>query len=270
MARRRRSSTENSVSLFPFLSILACVIGTLTLMITALALGQMDNPALASLDQLDSAQRRSKADAQAIEELERQLAEAREDSGLSEQELAAKRAELEQLRTEQAELMAERTKRLAEPLPPPVKVDEETLQEQVDELKEQLANQSETQQKLQDELAKRTDPPDEAVVSVRPTGSGSNLQPTFVECTTDSIVMHEGETPHRVRRGKLGADAKFVALLKRVAEADDQTVVFLVRDDAISTYTLAKRVAASHYARNGKIPVIGQGRIDLSLFEEGN
>ena len=38
MSRRQRQSGQ-SVSLFPFLSILACVIGTLTLMITALAQG---------------------------------------------------------------------------------------------------------------------------------------------------------------------------------------------------------------------------------------
>ena len=35
MARRRKKSI--TVSLFPFMSILACVIGTLTLMLTAMA-----------------------------------------------------------------------------------------------------------------------------------------------------------------------------------------------------------------------------------------
>lgn len=269
MARRKRSSSENAVSLFPFLSILACVIGTLTLMITALALGQMDNPALASLDQLDIAQRHIAADTKAIEKLQQQLADAREGAGQSEQELAAKRAELEKLRMEQAELIAERTKRLAEPLPAPKQVDEESLQKQVDELKQQIATQAENKQKLEAQLRERTSPPEEAVVSVRPTGSGSNLKPTFVECATDSVVLYEGDKPRRVRRGQLANDEEFVELLKRIAKTDDQTVVFLVRDDAIATYDLAKRVATTHYAPNGKIPVIGQGRIDLSLFQQG-
>ena len=39
---RRADSEESAVSLFPFLSILACVIGSLTLMITALALTGMN------------------------------------------------------------------------------------------------------------------------------------------------------------------------------------------------------------------------------------
>jgi hypothetical protein len=40
VARRRRRGV-NSLSLFPFLSVLACVIGALTLLITALAIGQL-------------------------------------------------------------------------------------------------------------------------------------------------------------------------------------------------------------------------------------
>ena len=54
MGRRRKSDAE-SVSLFPFLSILACVIGVLTLMITALALGQMDTEEVADLNVLETA-----------------------------------------------------------------------------------------------------------------------------------------------------------------------------------------------------------------------
>ena len=48
MARRRKKSI--TVSLFPFMSILACVIGTLTLMLTAMALGQMDNEVVYSAE----------------------------------------------------------------------------------------------------------------------------------------------------------------------------------------------------------------------------
>ena len=43
MARRRRPP-EQKAFLFPFLSVLACVIGILTLMIATLALGQLKQP----------------------------------------------------------------------------------------------------------------------------------------------------------------------------------------------------------------------------------
>ena len=51
---RRAAGEQDDVSLFPFLSVLACVIGTLTLMIAALALGQMDNPTVASAERYEA------------------------------------------------------------------------------------------------------------------------------------------------------------------------------------------------------------------------
>jgi hypothetical protein len=49
MARRPRGE-DDDVSLFPFLSIIACVIGVLTMMISTLALAQMDNPDVALIE----------------------------------------------------------------------------------------------------------------------------------------------------------------------------------------------------------------------------
>ena len=47
---RRQESGDNEVSLFPFLSILACIIGVLTLMISTLALSQMDTEAVVAAE----------------------------------------------------------------------------------------------------------------------------------------------------------------------------------------------------------------------------
>ncbi len=88
----RRPSREPVSSLFPFLSVLACVIGTLTLLIAALAIGQV---AEGLLD--------SEIDPTEVEHLDAQRAELR---ALEEQveavehvaeELAAARAELRAL-----------------------------------------------------------------------------------------------------------------------------------------------------------------------------
>ena len=46
----RRQAREQSSSLFPFLSVLACVIGTLTLLIASLAIGQVAESLLDSRD----------------------------------------------------------------------------------------------------------------------------------------------------------------------------------------------------------------------------
>ena len=47
---RRRDREDTDVSLFPFLSILACIIGVLTLLISTLALSQMDSDVVVQAD----------------------------------------------------------------------------------------------------------------------------------------------------------------------------------------------------------------------------
>ncbi len=66
----------------------------------------------------------------------------------------------------------------------------------------------------------------------------------------------------------MAADEAFVALLDRIARQPKGIVIFLVREDALDTYFAAHDIARTHYARAGKLPVIGQGRIDLSVFNQ--
>ena len=54
---RRPTDNDNEVSLFPFLSILACIIGVLTLMISTLALSQMDNDVVAAAEEFERVSR---------------------------------------------------------------------------------------------------------------------------------------------------------------------------------------------------------------------
>jgi hypothetical protein len=54
---RRRNAEDEGVSLFPFLSIIACVIGVLTLLISTMSLAQMGTEDVASLEQYEKIQR---------------------------------------------------------------------------------------------------------------------------------------------------------------------------------------------------------------------
>jgi hypothetical protein len=82
------------------------------------------------------------------------------------------------------------------------------------------------------------------------------------------VVIYEDDPPKRVRKADLKTDETFLALLNRISADDTKTVIFLVRDDALSTYFAAAAVARSRYAKNGKLPVIGHGKIDVSLFKK--
>ncbi len=103
---------------------------------------------------------------------------------------------------------------------------------------------------------------------IQPGGSGVALEPTFVECAAAGLVIYEGPEPHRVHRKDMATDKTFIALLQRIAKRPLATVIFLVRDDGLGSYYTASSIARKHYARNGKLPVIGHGNIDLSFFEK--
>jgi len=264
MPRRRRKKL--SVSLFPFLSILACVIGTLTLMITALALGQMDTEAVDAGLKLDYIDRQIKQFELFIAQLEAEIAEVETGADDTKKALADAVAELERLKRIKDSLSkTEKDDDKAEIDVPTV--DEEAHKKRLAEIDEEIKSQEELITELAAKVEERENP-EEAEIIIQPSGSGVNLKPTFVECTIADIVIYEDDPPKRVRRADLKTDETFLALLNRIAADPNSTVIFLVRDDALSTYDAAAAVARSRYARNGKLPVIGHGNIDISLFEK--
>lgn len=266
MAKPRRRAAQ-TISLFPFLSILACVIGTLTLLITALALGQMDTDEVASGLKFDYLKREIEKNQALIEALRKKLAEAESNAGDVKKQLAEAQVEFERLKRLKESLFEKTDKEPKPDIDIPT-VDEEAHKKRITQMQEELAKQEERKHELLAELKERKKPPEEANVIIKPGGSGLDLEPTFVECAASGIVVYEGAEPWRCRRADLVADEEFLALLDRVAAQPKATVIFLVRDDGLGTYYAARSLARSHYARNGKLPVIGHGKIDLSVFEK--
>lgn len=263
MPRRRRKKL--TISLFPFLSILACVIGTLTLMITALALGQMDTEAVDAGLKLDYIDRQIKQLEVFIEQLQAKIAEVETGADDTKKALAEAIAELERLKRIKDSLSKDEEDEKTEIDVPAV--DEEAHKKRLAEIDEEIKSQEEQITELAAKVQERENP-EEAEIIIQPSGSGVNLKPTFVECTAADIVIYKDDPPKRVRRADLKTDETFLALVLDVAADPNSTIIFLVRDDALSTYDAAAAVARSRYARNGKLPVIGHGNIDISLFEK--
>lgn len=266
---RRRSDDGEAVSLFPFLSILACLIGVLTLMITALALGQMDreqtDDVVARYEQYTELQASNELDRNELENLRRLLAEAEQ----LRKQLAAALEEAQTLETQQEDMLGRSdsasayAKLLAE---------SNRLRKRLAELAPEAENLDKLIAELEEEVRKRNAGPEEAVVQIRPGGSGVDIDPTFVECTATGLAVHEGDEPQRILRGDIAKeDGEFRKLLERVSAKPKGQIVFLIRPDAVGTYNTARNVARSHYGpngycRNGKLPVPTQGDIDLSIF----
>jgi len=277
---RRRQRSRQSVSLFPFLSILACVIGVLTLMITALALSQMntksDDEAIARAEE--------------AERLRELLQDGREElatSGADVQRAMAILDEIEKLRKELARVEPELNKLLAaqkqrkqaaskaqdlatkdKVLQAKLQADADRWSQRIAAMKKELAELAEKAQPFRKELARRKRPPEAARVIVQPGGTGRDVQPTFIECSAEGLVLYDSDPPHRIgKQEKLEENARFLGLLDRVRKQPKGTVVFLVRSDGLGVYQKARTIAWGRETRNGKLPLIGQGKVDLTMFK---
>jgi Skp family chaperone for outer membrane proteins len=257
MARPRRRN-RTSVSLFPFLSVLACVIGTLVLLITAsatsqVAAGGIDFERYEHLEQQIEENRRRLAElsglAEELLQLESSLADARRRSETLERESAAVQQALarhaplrETLRQDQLELRGLEAERLV------------------------LARAREAREK---ELAERKRVLSDAKIRLEPTGSGYGLDPRFVECRPEGIVYYEGleRRPVPVATHQIAASASYRRFLRAAVFQTNTTVIFLIRRGGVDACEWARGVARQHRLRNGEVPLVGDGPIDFSAVD---
>ncbi|MEX0794722.1 MAG: hypothetical protein WD045_16410 [Pirellulaceae bacterium] len=267
MSKRRRSD-DDDISLFPFLSVVASVIGVLTMMIATIALSQTDSPDVALIEQYEQAQKNlAKADEE-LENLKREIAvshktvlEMRDQKRtleLSVTELEALLSELEQIDQDLAE--QERARIVIPEVSPQLRETIADMQAQHKRIQEQIAQ-------LEKQLNEQADR-SEAQVTILPQGTGQNYKPLFVECAADAVVMHHLPEPKRVRSADVVKDEAFIKLLETAANSKDHTIIFLMRSDGLATFRMVKKICDDRDIRNGKIPVVGKGRIDLSVFAQ--
>jgi hypothetical protein len=257
MARPRRRS-RTSVSLFPFLSVLACVIGTLVLLITATATSQVAAGGI-DIERYDHLE-------QEIEEGRRRLAEL---SGLSE-ELAELEASLRSSRERAAALEAERAATrdaLARHLPL-----RESLREArattrgLEAEREVLAN---ARREREQALEERRRVLSEARIRIQPAGSGYGLDPRFVECRPEGIVYYEGleRRPVPVPTHEIAASPGYRRFLRAAVFDSNATVTFLIRSGGVDACEWARSVARQHRLRHGEVPLVGDGALDFSAVD---
>lgn len=271
---RRPPPDEDDVSLFPFLSIVASIIGVLTLMIASVTLGQMnqgDNKEIvANAQEMQQIKKELDESEEAIRELSLQLdadqARLLKEGGQRREELVKSRAELDALLKEltatQKKAAEQKTIKIVIPELP------EGQRETVADMQAQLGSVKERLAVLTKDLNAKKAPSQEAEVSVLPSGSGLNITPSFIECQRDAIVLHTEAEPLLVRTAEAAANPKFVGLLEKVANGRDTAIIFLVRSDGLDTYRTVKALCDANEVRNGKLPVVGQGRLDLSHFRK--
>lgn len=259
MARTRKRS-GNVVSLFPFLSVLACIIGTLTLLITATAIGEI-GPEAIDLDAYDALEREIAEGHQrltALRALEQEVASA-EAAVVQEQqardELAEKRARYGAVSAESA----------------PLRSDLEATNQRVDGLEAELASLDAERDALAKRISERRTSLASAPIGIEPSGSGTGLEPHFAECRGDGVVLYEGPDRHpiRVPASSIEHSLDVRAFLADVRAARGASAILLVRPSGVGTCRALAIEAARQDARNGLMPIPENGELDFSAVTAG-
>ncbi len=257
MAQRERLQ----ISLFPFMSILACTIGSLTFLLVTMAMTSLGATRLVAEEE----DRRATALSERLRPIEARLAALDDDSeALAEAEAALKRldAALEQrgltagtsLDSIAAELVA--TNRSLR------------LQQEGIRIDAELAALSKERDAVEASIKVLESRRETLPILIDPTGLSRDQTPYFVEC--DAV----GATAYRVRddfeyfvpRGELSMSGDFGRYLRRVRALPGALLVLLVRQDGIGTARRIEQLARGALIRVARLPLPGQGALDLRLL----
>lgn len=263
----RRAKEEIQVSLFPFMSILACLIGILTLMISfSMAANQkkqgmseeefhlaQENKRIKTLisnkkkemEKLDKSLQKDRSASLDLQKLKEMLAKLK--AQLSELD-ATKLASPEEMQSAIDALKAETVA---------IKKEQPTLERRVQELKARLAQLKE--QPVPKEPAK-----------IMPPSLGMDIPRNlfFVECNSTGIVIRgpkDTETP--ISTAAIKDSQEFALFCEKVKNTNDSMILFLIRKPGFPAYEWAAGRAEKDFdLRTSRLPIPNEGPIDLSLF----
>ncbi len=262
MGRTRRRA-QLAVSLLPFLSVLACVIGTLTLLLAAVAVGGMGGAPLEEVhraERFEALQTRLVAGKSELELLEAQLS-AREEALAADAELGRRLAGLGL----EVDVSLEELDGLLELLERERVLD--ARRAAIDAKARRLAA---AKQAKQAEIKDRDALQARAPIIIDPGGLGRTQRPYLVECRADSIEIHrtKGDWTYRIAVADIAESNDFHRFLRRIQVIQSGIVIFLIRPDGVLTYGEASAVADHYRVRHAKLPLPGEGQLDLSRFSE--
>ncbi len=273
MARRRKDDGQ-TVNLFPFLSILVCIIGCLTLIIVVVNLMAMNKGEGKTPEEVERAReyllvKKEKEEKQKKQEELKQMIENLIQTNKDSIQKRDKLANLKEMLDNQEEIDASREELIAK-----FNILQDTNKKLVKDNNELLVAIKEKEE----EIKKRKLPPDAAALRVRPSGSSSNTKPFFAEISDKGVYIHTSLTkePVAVPLASLNQSEDFINLLKTIASKPYNRLIFLVRGNsgAVKALSQASSVVSGYNQANGteiipgRLPLPGEGKIDLTMFSD--
>jgi len=252
---------EPKVSLFPFMSVLACTIGVLSLMLTSLALSAVTPPdappgppaeapgaaGRAGAKAGSASQSRSSASSR-VDRIERLWAEV-------DRLLAGRGGDAEAtLDALEASLASQRQAHRLEDDLAEIARAERALEAEGDTLEAEVAVLESRRETLP--------------ILIDPTGLSRHLDPWFVECDAKGATAYRasGGYGHFVPRDELTLSGDYGRYLRRLRALPGSLLVLLVRPDGLRTAAVAESIAESADVRVSRLPLPGKGELDWSLL----
>jgi hypothetical protein len=274
---KRRGSSGDEVSLFPFLSILACLIGALVMIIVVLVISQTEKAEGRTAEEIQMAQDFLKMKKE-IEQREQQQAVVKEKLAILEklqEEIEDKKQRFAKLRKllDSSKEVQEQNKEITQKLQKEL----DDLLLELDGLKKQQTETKKEIELLLAELEKRKIPEDQKPppVQVQPSGSGmaEGTKVYFVEASGSGLKVLQpwGEEDYRLsaKPEVVVADHSFNHFLLELQKDKNSLILFLIRDDGYGAFNNGAGRAESDYGiRVGKLPIPGRGDLQLDLFEK--
>ena len=218
MAKPRKR--EFSVSLFPFLSILACVLGVLTLMITSVVLTQIDDESVEQAKE-EALHKKQAVLEEALEDIRQEkewIAPIRQDVLLG-REIAPLVTQIQQL---------EKSARPAAKTDAQVRKEIAAMQARNRELQKRMDAGPAKVAQLEKDIDVRANPAGYATVNVRRSSSalGDTVTPVFIECAKDglSVYNEKGDLDYKVPTAQIAKHAKLRQLAQRTVKRSQMRV----------------------------------------------
>ena len=249
------SRDQPKVSLFPFMSVLACTIGVLMMLLVAMSLGALgasDEFARVygdleeSIEQDRRAFDEERAQLERVEAIWREVDAKLEAHGLSRGlSKSSIEGEFERLR------------------------EKRNLMTALAEIEEERNRAAEERDAIETTVAVLESRRETLPILIDPTGLSQDLKPFFVECDAGGATAYRASDDFRyfVSREDLSSSGDFGRYLRRVRAYPGALLVLLVRPDGIATTRQAERLArAAGIARVARLPLPGKGELDWSLL----
>jgi len=252
------------------MSILACLIGILTLMISVMMqVQQMERHGRTEEEMARATKNRDLQNE--AKDLEVEIAEMKKELEKEKSTVAAM-AKIEDAKVKLT-MKLEELKKAKDP-----KLTDAQLQKQVENMKKEVQALKKERpplakrlKELEDELKKRKETPkpkESVVVQPRGVGQGGARNLFFVECNSTGIVLRDAEDGEKkLSTAAIKTSGVYAKYLDRVKKTEDSMVLFLIRKSGNEAFRWAAATAELKYKLpTGKLPIPNDGQIDLSLF----